>query len=129
MGTKKSFIKGLAAGAVLAAAAQLYMEMKDSKSTTTKDLKKLKKAAEEISARVAKRAKRMGKLTKTAYGKIVDTTVAEYRGMKLLSEDELKELKDELKDSWEDMHGLMTHRCVCKSCTAKKKKAAKKRKR
>ncbi len=126
MGTKKSFVKGLAAGAVLAAAAQLYMEMKDSKSTTTKDLKKLKKAAAEISVRVAKRAKNMGKLTKTAYGKIVDTTVAEYRGMKLLSEDELKELKGDLKDGWEDMHGMMMHRCVCKSCTARKKKKRKK---
>lgn len=125
MGTKKSFIKGLAAGAVLAAAAQLYMEMKDSKNTTTKDLKKLKKAAEEISARVAKRAKRMGKLTKAAYGKIVDTTVAEYRGMRLLSEDELMELKDELKEGWEDMHGMILHRCVCKSCIARKKKRKK----
>lgn len=122
MGSKKSFVKGLAAGAVLAAAAQLYMEMKDSKSSKSKDLKKLKKAAEDISVRVAKRAKKMGKLTKSAYGKIVDTTVAEYRGMKMLSEDELKELKSELKEGWEDMHGMMMPNCVCKSCTAKKKR-------
>lgn len=125
MGTKKSFVKGLAAGAVLAAAAQLYMEMKDGKSTTTKDLKNLRKAAERISARVATRAKRMGKLTKAAYGKIVDTTIAEYRGMKLLSEDELTELRSELKESWGDMHGMILHRCACKSCTAKKKKRRK----
>lgn len=122
MGTKKSFIKGLAAGAVLAAVAQLYMEMKDGKSTTSKDLKKLKKAAEDISIRVAARAKKMGRLTKAAYGKIVDTTIAEYRGMKLLSEDELTELRGELKESWGDMHGMILHRCACKSCTAKRKK-------
>ncbi|MFC1702984.1 hypothetical protein ACFLZO_00780 [Patescibacteria group bacterium] len=125
MGTKKSFVKGLAAGAVLTAAAHLYMEMKDSKSGKSKDLKKLKKAAEDISVRVAKRAKKMGKLTKAAYGKIVDTTVAEYRGMKMLSEDELKELKSDLKDGWEDMHSMMMPHCVCKSCKAKKRKGKK----
>ena len=46
-------------------------------------------------------AKSVGKLTKTAYGKIVDTTVAEFRGVKDLSEEELSELRSELKNSWD----------------------------
>jgi len=107
MGSKKSFIKGLAAGAVLAAAAKLYLEMKDEKSEKRKEFKQVKKIAGDIADRVAKKAKRLGKLTKSAYGKIVDTTVAEYKGVKLLSEDELKELKAELRDSWKDVHAMM----------------------
>jgi hypothetical protein len=72
MGSAKSFIKGLAAGAVFAA-----------------------------------HAKQLGKLSRSAYDKIVDTTVAEYRGVKALSESELTELKDELKMHWTDVQKIL----------------------
>jgi hypothetical protein len=106
MGTKKSFVKGLAAGAVLGAVAALISTMKE------KDAKaeELRRTGERIRDKVAAHAKKLGKLSKSAYGKIVDTTVAEYRGVKALSEQELKELKDELKASWGDVQKMLKGR-------------------
>lgn len=103
MGTKKSFVKGLAAGAVLGAVAALLTSMTDK----DKKAHELQDAAMRIRDKAAAHAKKLGKLTKAAYGKIVDTTMAEVRGVKALSEDELKELKAELKASWEDVSGMM----------------------
>ncbi len=101
---KKVFVKGLALGAVLAGVAALMHEMKDRNINT----KQVQKAAMRIKTKVAKHAKTLGKLSKSAYSTIVDTTIAEYRGVKALSEDELKDLKDELKASWEDVQKMMT---------------------
>lgn len=123
MGTKKSFVKGLAAGAVLAAAASLVMETGEEKGKTAKELKN---TAGVIARRVTRRAMKLGKLTKAAYGKIVDTTIAEYRGVKALSEDELKELKAELKDGWGDLNNIVKKR-VSKKKPAKRKPAKKRR--
>lgn len=123
MGTKKSFVKGLAAGAVLAAAASLVMETGEEKGKTAKELQN---TAGEIAKRVTKHAMKLGKLTKAAYGKIVDTTIAEYRGVKALSEDELKELKAELKDGWGDLSNIVKKR-VSKKKPAKRKPTKKRR--
>ena len=103
MGTKKSFVKGLAAGAVLGAVAAIMHTMQD------KDKKgqELQKTAMKIKDKVAAHAKKLGKLTKTAYGKIVETTVAEYRGVKALSEDELSELRSDLKAGWTDVQKML----------------------
>lgn len=103
MGTKKSFVKGLAAGAVLGAVAALMSTMKEK----DKKSQELQRTATRIKDKVAAHAKKLGKLSKAAYGKIVETTVAEYRGVKALTEDELKELKDELKASWKDVEWLV----------------------
>ncbi|HTK04756.1 MAG TPA: hypothetical protein VL500_04175 [Candidatus Eisenbacteria bacterium] len=103
MGSKKSFVKGLAAGAVLGAVAAMLHSIKD-KDKAAKDLKK---TAARISDKVANHAKRLGKLSKAAYEKIVDTTVAEYRGVKALTEDELAELKHELKAGWGDVKEMI----------------------
>lgn len=103
MGSAKSFVKGLAAGAALAAVAKLVMEMnKDSKKTNA-----LKKAAHQAMDKVMSHAKKLSKLTKSAYEQIVDTTVAEYRGVKALTEDDLKELKKELKANWNKVKDAM----------------------
>ncbi|HCC21991.1 hypothetical protein A2480_02450 [Candidatus Uhrbacteria bacterium RIFOXYC2_FULL_47_19] len=97
MSKHAGLIKGLAAGAVLGAVAHLVlsMEHKDEKKAA------IAKAADRIRRKVMAHAKSVGKLTKTAYGKIVDTTVAEFRGVKDLSEEELSELRSELKNSWD----------------------------
>jgi gas vesicle protein len=103
MGSAKSFVKGLAAGAVLAAVAKLVMEMKsDDKKTKT-----LKKTAHQVMDKVVTHAKKLSKLSKSAYEQIVDTTVAEYRGVKALTEDDLKELKKELKTHWSQVKEAM----------------------
>lgn len=103
MGTKKSFVKGLAAGAVLGAVAALMSTMKEK----DKKAQEMQRTATRIKDKVAAHAKKLGKLSKAAYGKIVETTVAEYRGVKALTEDELKELKDELKASWKDVESML----------------------
>ncbi len=97
------FIKGLAAGAVLGAVAALMPTGQDK----DKKAKEIEKAAMRIKDKVAAHAKKLGKLTKTAYGKIVETTVAEYRGVKALSEDELAELREELKAGWTDVREML----------------------
>lgn len=124
MGTKKSFVKGLAAGAVLAAAGSLVMEMGEEKGKTAKELKN---TAGGIAKRVTRHAMKLGKLTKAAYGKIVDTTIAEYRGVKALSEDELKELKAELKDGWGDLSNIVKTRAAKKKPAARKAPAKRKK--
>lgn len=106
MGSKKSFVKGLAAGAVLGAVAAMLSVMKDKGAKSAA----LQKTALKIKDKVAVHAKRLGKLSKAAYGKIVETTVAEYRGAKALSEGELEDLRDELKAGWEDIRKLMRNR-------------------
>ncbi len=102
---KKGFVKGLAAGAVLGAVASLIMSME--KEERDEKMKAIKKAALEIKDNVAKHAKTLGKLSKQAYGKIVDTTVGEYRGMKLLSEEDLQDLKKELKGDWQRLQKIL----------------------
>jgi gas vesicle protein len=113
MGSKKSFIKGLAAGAVLGAVAVMLhaMQDKDDKAGEMADV------AMRIKDKVAQHAKTLGALTKEAYGSIVDTTVAEYRGVKALGEDELKDVSKELKGSWKDVQAVMRSKP-----TAKKKR-------
>lgn len=103
MGTKKSFVKGLAAGAVLGAVAALVSTMKEK----DKKAQELQETAMRIKDKAIAHAKKLGKLSKAAYGKIVDTTVAEFRGVKALTEDELKELKAELKASWKDVEAML----------------------
>lgn len=97
MGKKISFVKGLAAGAVIASAAALIMDLRDGKGQKGKQLQK---AVTDIGKKVAHHALRVGKLSKSAYGKIVDTTVAEYRGAKALSAEDVREMKAELKEGW-----------------------------
>lgn len=121
MGKHKGFVKGLAAGAVLGAVASVLMSMEH------KDEKKaaLAKVANRVKTRVVQHSKSIGKLTKSAYNKIVDTTVAEFRGVKDLSEAELKELRAELRDSWGDVKGMVE----LKKPAMKKKPAKKAKKR
>jgi hypothetical protein len=123
MGKHKGFVKGLAAGAVLGAVASvlLSMEHKDEKKAA------LTKVAKRVKTRVAQHTKNIGKLTKGAYNKIVDTTVAEFRGVKDLSEGELVELRDELRASWEDVRGMVaTKKPAAKKRPAKRTKKRKK---
>lgn len=107
MGVKK-IVKGLAAGAVLAGVASLVVSMRDEKNR--KAAKELHQAAHQIKERVTKHAKNLGTLTKSAYGKIVDTTVAEYRGVKELSEADLREIRSDLKESWNQVQSILNSR-------------------
>lgn len=122
---KKGFVKGLAAGAVLGAVASLAMSMK----APDEKKRELQKAAHDVKDRVMAHAKKLGKLSKSSYDKIVDTTMAEYRGMKALTEDELMELRAELKGSWSDVQNIVATKPAtpAKKRPAAKKKAAKKK--
>ena len=99
MASMKSFIKGLMAGAVLGAVGALAMSI----DKNDKRVKLLKKTVEDIMDVVGKKAVALGQLSRSAYNKIVDTTVAEYKIAANFSEDELKELSRDLKDSWTDI--------------------------
>ncbi|KPJ86008.1 hypothetical protein AMJ57_00850 [Parcubacteria bacterium SG8_24] len=103
MGAGKKLVKGLAAGAVLYAVGSYIM--KDKRAQRKKAA--LQKVADRTMNRVVKHAKSLGKLSKASFDKIVDATVAEYRGMKDLSSAELKEMKAELKGSWKDVREVM----------------------
>jgi gas vesicle protein len=102
-GSAKSFVKGLAAGAVLGAVAALVHGM----DNRHEKAEAMQKAAERIKNKVAKRAKEMGKLTKTAYNKIVDATVKEFKELKEVSSEEMDELCEELKGSWSEVESVL----------------------
>lgn len=105
MGSKKSFVKGLAAGAVIAAAASLMLDMQ--KGEGKRKAAQLKKAASDIGKKVAAHAVRLGAMSKSSYDRIVDTAVAEYRGAKALSQDDLRELKAELRGGFAAMKSIV----------------------
>ena len=104
MASTKSLFKGLAAGAVLGAVGAMLVK---SNKTTDKKAKELYKAGEEIAGRIADKAVKLGAVSKSAYSKVVDALIAEYKGAKHLTDKELAELKDELKDSWEDVQAIL----------------------
>lgn len=102
MGAKKFLLKTLVAGAVIGGVAAMLKKMKENGQ-----MDELETTADRIKNKVVKQAKKLGKLTKSAYENIVDTTVAEYRGVKALSENDLEDLGDELKASWEDIQEVL----------------------
>ncbi|MDD5251991.1 MAG: hypothetical protein PHT12_05145 [Patescibacteria group bacterium] len=101
----KKMVKGLAMGAVLAGVAAALIAMKDERNK--KKMAEVIKAAGDIKDRVAAHGKKVGKLSKSSYHKIVDTTMGEYRGLKQLSDSELNEVKAELKAGWDDLQKVM----------------------
>lgn len=102
MSSMKPFVKGLMAAAVIGAVGLLAHSV----AKNDKRAKQLKKTVEDIMDVVAKKALTLGKLTKSAYNKIVDTAVSEYKTAADFSGDELKELADELKNSWKDVESI-----------------------
>ena len=107
-------------GAVLAGVATLAIKMRDEKNQ--KKAKDMAKHAQMVTTKVVKHAQKLGKLTKTAYNQIVDTTIGEYKEMHGLTTSELKELKTELKDSWTDVQSIMTECKPAKKSSPKKAK-------
>jgi len=103
MASTKSFIKGLAAGAVLGAVAAVVTKMENK----NEKMVEIQKAAGRIKDKVAKHAVEMGGLSKGAYHKIVEATVSEFKNLKHLSDGELNELKAELKESWGDVEKIV----------------------
>ena len=101
----KKFVKGLAMGAVLAGVAAAMVAMKDEKNK--KLMKEVMDAAHVIKDKVAAHGKKVGKLSKSAYHRIVDATIGEYRGLKQLSESELTEMRDEMRAGWDDLRKVM----------------------
>lgn len=99
----KGFIKGLAAGAVLGAVAAIVGTMKDKNQKAAE----LQKAAKQISAKIARHAKKLGSLTKSAYDNIVESTVEEYKGLKTLSKSEVADLTKELKSGWKEVQKMI----------------------
>ena len=101
----KKVVKSLAMGAVLAGVAALVIKMKDEKNR--KKVKELAHHAQAISAKLVEHGQKMGQLTKSSYGKLVNAAVTEYRGVKELSAEEVKELKAEMLERWSEIKEIL----------------------
>jgi gas vesicle protein len=99
----KGFFKGIALGAVLGSLATIVMRDEH----RTEKAKAAKKVADTVQKKVVEHLLAVGKVTKSAFDKVVEATLAEFRDVKELSSDELKELKKEFKDTWRQMHDAM----------------------
>jgi len=103
MGAVKKLAKGLAAGALLGAAAMFIANA----AKKDPNVKAATKAAQTVAKRAMAHAKKIGKISKSAYDSIVETTVAEARGAKQLSNAEVAELRKELSASWKELAKMM----------------------
>src|SRR5690606_40569682 len=92
MTSKKGIVTVIAAGAVFAAIAAAVKSMHDSGRTA-----EVERTATRIKDKVAKSLANIGELTKGAYDKIVDTSVAEFKGVQAMSKSDLRDLQRELK--------------------------------
>lgn len=96
MGVKKALEKGVAIATLIGAAVALAHALKKNKKA-----KLLKTAAEDAKEHVLAHAKKLGGVSKAAYGKIVDAVLSEYAHMKAFSKKEAADLAVELKENWQ----------------------------
>lgn len=98
---KTSIIKGVAAlaaaGAGIVAVRQM---MKTAKGRA------LRASAEDMKDHIAARVAKLGKVTRTAYGRVVDEVVEGYRAMKTVSGRELEKLSADLKGDWQNVRSV-----------------------
>ena len=94
----KNLIKGVALATLVTAAVALAHALKKNKKA-----KLLKAAMLDAKAAVVAHAKKLEGVSRKSYAKIVDTVMAEYRGMKTLSKEEIAELSCELKEGWKEV--------------------------
>ena len=100
---KKAIMKGVALATLVASAVALTQALKKNRKS-----KVLKEAAMDAKENVLAHARKLGKVSKDSYGKVVDAVMAEYAAMKTLSKKELSELRDELKEGWEGAKDRIT---------------------
>ncbi len=93
---KKGFLKGAALGVLLASAAALLCAPQSGKRTR-KDAQKL---ANSLLKRMLKQARSLNSLSKDAYEKMVETSLAEYAKGKKITSEYLNEMKAILKGHW-----------------------------
>lgn len=91
MGKLKSLLTGLALGTLVGA----LLDPERRRET--------KKLLQELKSKVRERAKNLTDVSREAYEKMVEATAAEYKEMKSLSEKELAQITQELKNAWEDI--------------------------
>lgn len=94
---KKKLMKGVAVATLIAGAVALTQALKKNRKS-----KILKEAAVDAKESVLAHARKLGKLSKGSYARIVDAVMDEYAAIKALSKSELSALSDELKDGWKD---------------------------
>ena len=95
---KKTLAKGVAVVTLVAAAVALAHALKKNKKA-----RMLKAAAKDAKEHAMAHARKLGKVSKASYAKIVDAVLAEYGHMKTLSKQELAALSHELKDGWDEV--------------------------
>ena len=100
---KKHMMGGMAVVATVAAVAVLVNALKHK----SRKAKALQMAAHNVKDHVVAHAKKLGKLSRASYGKMVDTAVGEYRSLKTFSKQELADLSKELKENWEEVEKVL----------------------
>lgn len=93
----KGMVMGLMAGVVAGAIAGVLLAPKSGEETR-KDLAEL---AQKMKEQVAAKLGQMSRVTKTAYGEVVDTVVKQYEDAKEITSMQAEELKKQLGESYD----------------------------
>lgn len=93
---KKGFLKGAALGALIASAAALLCAPQSGKKTR-KDAQKL---ATSLLKRMLKSARSLNVVSRDAYDKMIESSLAEYAKGKKITNEYLKEMKSILASHW-----------------------------
>ena len=94
---KKTFIEGIAVGAVAGAIAALLLAPKSGQETRDK----IKEELMEIKDKIVKQLETMEDFTQEKYEEVVKAVIAEYKAAKKVTADEAKELEADLRDGYE----------------------------
>ena len=104
----KTFIEGIAVGAVAGAIAGILLAPKSGQETRDE----IKAHLEEIKDAIVKRLEAAGEFTQEKYEEIVKAVVGEYEAAKKITVDEAKEIETRLRDAYEAIQGT-AHKHAC----------------
>ena len=94
---KKTFVEGIAVGAVAGAIAGLLLAPKSGQEMRND----IKEALMEIKDQIVERLEKLEDFTQETYDAVVKAVIAEYAAAKKITDDEAKELEAKLGDGYE----------------------------
>ena len=94
---KKTFVEGIAVGAVAGAIAGLLLAPKSGQEMRND----IKEALMEIKDQIVERLEKLEDVTQEKYDEVVKAVLAEYSAAKKITDDEAKELETKLRDGYE----------------------------
>lgn len=100
---KKGFLKGAALGALIASAAALLCAPQSGKKTR----KDAEKFANAVLKKMLRQARSLSSLSKDAYEKMIDSSLADYSKGKKITSSYLNEMKDILSGHWNEVRKVL----------------------